>query len=226
MGDGAGTGTIIDDDGGTGTTPEETLPEMSIADASAEEGGTVELAVTLDKASEDEVTVEYQTVAGTAEDGVDYRAATGTLRFLAGSRREMIEVATIEDQEGEADETFRVELSGVSGAILGDGAGTGTIIDDDGGTGTTPEETLPEMSIADASAEEGGTVELAVTLDKASEDEVTVGYRTVGATAAEGVDYAAATGTLTFLAGSRREVIEVATIEDQEGRLTRHSGWS
>ena len=65
---------------------------------------------------------------------MDYTAATGTLTFLAGSRREVIEVATIEDQEGEADETFRVELSGASGAILGDGAGTGTIIDDDGGT--------------------------------------------------------------------------------------------
>ena len=142
---------------------------------------------------------------------MDYTAATGTLTFLAGSRREiavatMIEVATIEDQEGEADETFRVELSGASGAILGDGAGTGTIIDDDGGTGTTPEETLPEMSIADASAEEGGTVELAVTLDKASEEAVTVEYRTVGVTAEEGVDYTAATGTLTFSAGSRREV--------------------
>ena len=66
---------------------------------------------------------------------MDYTAATGTLTFLAGSRREVIEVATIEDQEGEADETFRVELSGASGAILGDGAGTGTIIDDDGGRG-------------------------------------------------------------------------------------------
>ena len=215
--DGAGTGTIIDDDGGTGTTPEETLPEMSIADASAEEGETVRLAVTLDKASDEAVTVEYRTVGVTAEEGVDYTAATGTLTFLAGSRRGMIEVATIEDQEGEADETFRVELSGASGAILGDGAGTGTIIDDDGGRGTTPEETLPEMSIADASAEEGGTVELAVTLDKASEEAVTVEYRTVGVTAVAGVDYTAATGTLTFLAGSRREMIEVATIEDQEG---------
>ena len=213
--DDTGTGTIIDDDTDTGTG--DALPELSIADVTVEEGETVELAVTLSKASEDEVTVEYQTVAGTAEEGVDYTAATGTLTFLAGSRREVIEVATIEDQEGEADETFRVELSGASGAILGDGAGTGTIIDDDGGTGTTPEETLPEMSIADASAEEGGTVELAVTLDKASEDEVTVEYQTVAATAAEGVDYAAATGTLTFGAGVRRMMIEVATIEDQEG---------
>ena len=129
----------------------------------------------------------------------------------------MIEVATIEDQEGEADETFRVELSGASGAILGDGAGTGTIIDDDGGTGTPPEETLPEMSIADASAAEGGTVVFPVTLDKASGEAVTVEYQTVAGTAGAGTDYTAATGTLTFLAGSRREVIEVATIEDQEG---------
>ena len=156
LGDGAGTGTIIDDDGGTGTTPEETLPEMSIADASAEEGEVVELAVTLDKASEDVVTVTYRTVAGTAAEGVDYTAATGTLTFLAGSQREAIEVATIEDQEGESDETFTVKLSAASGATLGDDTAEGTIIDDDGGTGTTPEETLPEMSIADASAKRAG----------------------------------------------------------------------
>ena len=215
LGDGAGTGTIIDDDGGTGTTPEETLPEMSIADASAEEGGTVELAVTLDKASEEAVTVEYGTAAGTAAEGVDYTAATGTLTFLAGSRREVIEVATIEDELAESDEGFTVELRAPSGATLRGDTGTGTIIDDDTDTGTG--DALPEMSIADASAEEGGTVELAVTLDKASEEAVTVEYRTVAGTAAEGVDYTAATGTLTFLAGSRREVIEVATIEDQEG---------
>ncbi len=215
LGDGAGEGTIIDDDGGPVTPPEETLPEMSIADASAEEGEVVELAVTLDKASEDVVTVTYRTVSVTASEGVDYTAATGTLTFMAGSQREVIEVATIKDQSGEVDETFTVKLSAASGATLGDDTGEGTIIDDDTDTGT--EETLPEMSIADASAEEGGTVELAVTLSKASEEAVTVGYRTVGVTAEEGVDYTAATGTLTFLAGSRREVIEVATIEDQEG---------
>ena len=217
LGDGAGKATIIDDDGGTGTTPEETLPEMLIADATVEEGETVELSVTLSKASAGAVTVEYRTVAGTALAGTDYTAATGTLTFLAGSLREVIAVATIEDQEGEADETFTVELSAASGAVLGDSTGKGTITDDDGGTGTTPKDTLPEMSIADGSAEEGGTVELAVTLDKASDEAVTVEYRTVAGTALAGTDYTAATGTLTFAAGSRREVIAVATIEDQEG---------
>ena len=211
--DDTGTGTIIDDDTDTGTG--DALPELSIADATAEEGETVELAVTLSKASADVVTVMYWTVGGTAVAGSDYTAATGTLTFLAGSRREVIEVATIEDELAESDEGFTVELRAPSGATLRDDTGTGTIIDDDTDTGTG--DALPELSIADVTVEEGETVELAVTLSKASDEAVTVEYRTVGVTAEEGVDYTAATGTLTFLAGSRREVIEVATIEDQEG---------
>ena len=51
-------------------------------------------------------------MAGTAEAGVDYTAATGTLTFLAGSRREVIEVATIgRTTLAEADETFTVVLT-------------------------------------------------------------------------------------------------------------------
>ena len=101
------------------------------SDATAEEGETVELAVTLSKASADVVTVMYWTVGGTALAGSDYTAATGTLTFLAGSRREVIEVETIEDELAESDEGFTVELRAPSGATLRDDTGTGTIIDDD-----------------------------------------------------------------------------------------------
>ena len=104
--------------------------------------------------------------------------AAGTLTFLAGERREVIEVATIEDDLAESDEAFTVELRAPNGATLRDDTGTGTIIDDD--TGTDTGDALPELSIADATAEEGETVELAVTLSKASADVVTVMYWTVG----------------------------------------------
>ena len=204
LGDGAGVGTIVDD---------EAAPEVSIGDARVEEGGTAEFEVTLSGASAAVVTVEYRTVAGTAAAGLDYTAAVGTLTFEAGERRATIEVATIEDDLAESDEAFTVELRAPSGATLRDDTGTGTIIDDDTDTGTG--DALPELSIADATAEEGETVELAVTLSKASADVVTVMYWTVGGTAVVGSDYTAATGTLTFLAGSRREVIEVATTEDE-----------
>ena len=124
----------------------------------------------------------------------------------------------------ESDEAFTVELRAPNGATLRDDTGTGTIIDDDTDTGTG--DTLPELSIADATAEEGETVELAVTLSKASADLVTVMYWTVGGTAVAGSDYTAATGTLTFLAGSRREVIEIATIGGRVGGVGRgvHGG--
>ena len=187
-------------------------PEMSIADGTADEGETVGLAVTLDKASEDVVTVTYRTVGVTAEEGVDYTAASGTLTFLAGNRREVIEVGTIEDQSGEADETFTVELSTASGAVLGDGAGKGTIIDDDGGPVT--KDTPIEVSIADGTAEEGELVELAVTLSRASQGAVTVSYRTVDDTAQARLDYTAIMGTLAFKVGSRRQVVMVRTRQD------------
>ena len=90
----------------------------------------------------------------------------------------MIEVATIEDELAESDEGFTVELRAPSGATLRDDTGTGTIIDDDTDTGTG--DALPELSIADVTVEEGETVELAVTLSKASDEAVTVEYRTVG----------------------------------------------
>ena len=162
-------------------------------------GGRAEFEVTLSGASDRAVTVEYGTVAGTAVAGLDYTAAAGTLTFEAGERRATIEVATIEDDLAESDEAFTVELRAPSGATLRDDTGTGTIIDDDTDTGTG--DALPELSIADATAEEGETVELAVTLSKASADVVTVMYWTVGGTAVVGSDYTAATGTLTFLAG-------------------------
>ena len=85
----------------------------------------------------------------------------------------------------ESDEAFTVELRAPNGATLRDDTGTGTIIDDDTDTGTG--DALPELSIADATAEEGETVELAVTLSKASADVVTVMYWTVGGDSGGGV---------------------------------------
>ena len=57
---------------------------LSVADASAAEGGTASFAVTLDRAAGTTVTVDYATSDGTATAGSDYAAASGTLTFAAG----------------------------------------------------------------------------------------------------------------------------------------------
>ncbi|MCY4510503.1 MAG: putative Ig domain-containing protein [Acidobacteria bacterium] len=59
--------------------------QVSAADAEAEESsGSIDFAVTLDKAARDAVSVDWATADGTATAGTDYTAASGTLTFAAG----------------------------------------------------------------------------------------------------------------------------------------------
>ena len=203
--DGSATGTIIDDD----VSVPVPLPTLSITDATAVEGETTRFAVRLNPASEQTVTVSYRTVGGTAAAGQDFDAASGTLTFTPGTTRQIIEVPTREDALDEPDETFLVTLSIPSGATLEDGSATGTIIDDD--VPVPP----PTLSIADATAVEGETARFAVRLSRASEQTVTVSYRTAGGTAAAGRDFDATSGTLTFGPRTTQQVIAVPTREDK-----------
>ena len=180
--DHTGEGTIRDndDDGGGGRTP-----ELSIADAAVAEGGTAEFVVTLTPASEQTVTVNFETADGTAKAGSDYTETSGTLTFTAGQTTKTISVSTVDDDAQESDERFTVTLRNPDGATLDDHTGEGTIRDNDGGGGS-----LPTLSIGDAQAvPEGGTAKFRVTLSTESGEPVTVAYRTVDGTAVAGSDY-------------------------------------
>ena len=191
---------IIDNDGGTPS-----LPGLSIEDTTAEEGDTARFRVTLSPAAAQAATVRYQTYQGTADTTMDFVGKSGTLSFPAGTTEQFIEVQTREDATDEPDETFTVTLTDPSGATLLDDVGIGKITDDD---------PLPALSINDATAEEGETATFEVTLRGASQQTVTVTYRTVGGTAVEGTDYVATNGTRTFTAGTTRQTIVVQTNED------------
>ncbi|HEY2840404.1 MAG TPA: Calx-beta domain-containing protein [Pirellulales bacterium] len=186
------TGTIINDD---------SPPTMSIAPASAPEGDTsgnpLSFVVTLSQASGKTVTVNYATAGGTATEGTDYTAASGTLTFNPGDTSKTIVVNTFGDTAIEDNEMFTVNLTNVSNAtISGDPFATGTIVDDDG---------TPSISIANASLTEGnsGTSQMTftATLSKPSTSTVTVQVATADGTAIAGQDYQAANGTLTFNSG-------------------------
>ena len=107
----------------------EVSPVMRVSDATATEGedSSIEFHVTLDRASVETVTVNYATVDGTAEAGLDYEQSSGTLTFSPGETEEIVEVTVIDDSYEDSGETFRVVLSDVSGARLGDDEGVGTI---------------------------------------------------------------------------------------------------
>ena len=78
------------------------------------------------------VTVDYNMADGTATviDG-DYNAFNGTITFAPGETTKTIVVSTIDDAVEEPDESFFVNLSAATGAVIQDAQGEATITDDD-----------------------------------------------------------------------------------------------
>ena len=129
---GVAVGTIVNDD--VDQSPA-ILPTVSIADRSVTEGNGDHahfmFMVSLSKASEETVTVQYATSDGSARAGSDYRATTGTVTFAPGVMSQMVHVDIAGDTVVEPDETFTVTLSNSSGATIARATATGTIVNDD-----------------------------------------------------------------------------------------------
>jgi hypothetical protein len=170
-------------------------PWLRVNDVSVTEGHTgtttASFTVSLSAASSQTVTVDWATANGTATAGSDYTAAGGTLTFEPGETSKTVTVEVLGDTLTEGNETFNVNLSGASGAPIDDGQGLGTILDDEG---------PPALSINDVYVTEGSstTAVFTVSLSFASTQTVTVNWATQGSTAAAGVDFTTASGTLTF----------------------------
>lgn len=126
--DSRGIGTITDDDG---------APSLSIADVRVREGNrglsTAGFVVTLSRPSGRTVTVRYATRNGSASSSSDYRGASGTLSFPAGTTSRVVNISIVGDTRLESNETFWVRLSSASNASIRRSTATGTILNDDPG---------------------------------------------------------------------------------------------
>ncbi|MCZ8223651.1 MAG: right-handed parallel beta-helix repeat-containing protein, partial [Microcystis sp. LE19-84.1B] len=99
--------------------------------------------VTLSTTSTQTITVNYATANNTATAGSDYTATTGTLTFTPGQISQDIIISVNGDTAIEPDETFLINLSNPSNALITDNQGLGTITNDDGDNiSVTPIETF------------------------------------------------------------------------------------
>jgi hypothetical protein len=169
---------------------------------------TAAVVVTLSQPSARQtVTVNYATQAGTAAAGVDYLATSGTLTFAPGETSKTISVRVIGDRLAEPDETFFVKLSGARNAKTDAAYATGvvTIVDDE------PRITIG--GVASYRADSGTTpFTFTVNLSAAYDQAVTVNYAAGDGTAVAGVDYLAASGTLTFAPGETTKTITIEVL--------------
>jgi aryl-phospho-beta-D-glucosidase BglC (GH1 family) len=100
-----------------------TLPSASVASTAL-----ATFTVTLGAPSTQAVTVAYATADGTATQGMDYVATSGTLTFAPGQTQMTVTVPILADSTNTTDETFFVVLqNALNGVIVGGGKGTGTI---------------------------------------------------------------------------------------------------
>ena len=181
--------TIIDDD----------MSQISVSDQNLAEASTnMTFTVSLDKAGIAPITVDYATSDGTAEAGSDYTSVSGTLTFASGETSKSVIVPISGDNILEADESFTVTLSNVTGtANLLDGSGTGVIENDDAAS----------VTIADVAAnEDAGTVTVTASLNNGVQGGFTVNASTTDATATTtDSDYTAISGEVLTFAGTAGE---------------------
>ena len=187
-------------------------PTLSVSGGSATEGASVVFTVRLSAESNQTVAVRYATSSGTATSGTDFTAASGTLAFPPGEITDTVSVQTTEDTADEEDETFTLTLSNPTNATLGtDTTATGTINEPD-------EDSPPLVSVSGGnSATEGSSVEFTVTLSKASDSQVSVGFtphQASGDTATRDDDFSWLSGSLVLAPGATSGTISVTTTDD------------
>ncbi len=195
--DGSGIGTVNDDDG---------APVLTVADISVDESaGEAMFTVSLSAPSGRDVTVMYATANGSAVAPADFAAISGTLVLPAGTTVQTVAVPIVDDSILELTETFKLNLSNANGATVGRSSAIGSILDN---------EPKPTVSIADRASSEAVAMVFTISLSAPSSLPVTVQYTTVPGTAAAGVDYRAATGTVTISANTLSKTLSLRINND------------
>jgi hypothetical protein len=199
----------------SGGTPALSINDVAIAES---DSGTVTLTFTVSlsaPAGVGGVTFDIATAdnsATTADN--DYAARTLTSQTIPeGSQTYTFDVTVNGDDVPEANETFFVNVTNVTGATVSDGQGQGTITNDDA---------FGSLAINDVTLAEGnsGTTNFTFTVTRSGGDDGTVSadYTVTlpgGVGGADGTDVSGTlTGTVTFLDGETSKAITVTVNGD------------
>jgi subtilisin-like proprotein convertase family protein len=188
-------------------------PSILAQNAGLVEGNSVEtnlcFTLRLTTPHDTNVWVNFLTVDGTAQAGLDYRATNGTVLFSPGVTTQFVCVPVIGDILFEADETFFLRLTNAVNGVLANPLVTGVITNDDA---------LPQLTINDVTVIEGNSgtnlAVFTVSVLSPSSLTITVGFATVDDTASNGSDYLSTSGTLQFAPGVTSRTVTVPVLGD------------
>ena len=194
--------TITDDDGST-------LNFTTNAVTLAETNTSVTLTVVRSGATNSAVSVDFTTTNITATAGSDYTATNGTFYFAPGVETNTVTLTLSPDLIYEANEIFRVVLSGITNSTLAVGTNTVTITDDDlAYLGFTVD--------SDSVNELDGTISIVVARTGVTNTTVSASFTTTNGTAISGTDYTATNGVVSFAPGETNKTITVSVTFDAD----------
>jgi hypothetical protein len=156
-------------------------------------------------------TVNYAMADGTAVNGVDYNASSGTLTFKTGVASQIFPVSIIPKATTthEGDRTVALSLSSPSGGFLGTpSSATLTIVD------PIPAARIQFSTAIYSVGETHKTATITVTRSGPTSTALSVDYATSAGTAVAGTNYTSTSGTLLFLPNQSLEAFTVPILDD------------
>ena len=188
--------------------------DVSFAQAaySVDEGGQVVVAVRLDAAPGQSVTIPLDETRGSGLASSEYSGVPASVTFGASQTERTFTVTTVEDTDVENDETLTLTFGTLPAGVNAGSPSTAvvTITDDD--------MTSVDVSFAQAaySVDEGEDVEVAVRLDAAPGQSVTIPLdETRGSGLASG-EYSGVPASVTFGASQTERTFTVTAVEDTD----------
>ncbi|MBO9152171.1 Calx-beta domain-containing protein [Chitinophaga sp. GCM10012297] len=211
---------ILDDD----DVPANRVLSISTYLNSSETGsnGAVKIKLPAGVSAAHDITVNYTVSGGTATEGLDYDALTGTAVIPAGFNEITVPVTVKDDDIIEQTETVELTVSGGTGgpsnttpftAATGSETASVLILDDDD---VPANRALSITAGANVTEGSGDPAEFTVSLPGAtitSSEDITVSY-TVSGTATAGDDYTELSGTVVIPAGQHSVVISAPVLND------------
>ena len=182
---------------------------------------TFTVALNVAPASGDQVTVNVNTVDGSAVAGTDYTPlAPTTVTFLAGEKTKTVSVTVAPKPVGTPTRSFGLNLSGASANTAIADASASATLRSTGVVAPPPSIYVTDTNVLRPGAGSSAT-SMTVTLGATSTGPVTVHYATAdgSATAAAG-DYTPASGTLTFAPGETSKTVPITVFATARHGIT------
>lgn len=196
--------------GDGGITDNEPMPSIFVEDVtSVTENEMLNFVVSINTLSDDYVNFNFQTSNAGASAGSDYSPVNSSYSIDPGNWSVTIGVQILEDTADEPNETFGVNLGGVSGATFGDGSAIGTITDDDAAGASM-------IYVSNPVSSEGSDLTFVISLDANAGSNISFDYTLIDGSASYPSDLSglAKTGTGQIITSGSSSTTLVWTVTD------------